>query len=112
MANEAVVPLSVSSAVLRQLEINYADNIAGGENRMVRSLCYDMGHVFGDEEEFSNCIADMRAIGEGCVTEVRNTHYYAAIVLSVTCKCVLSMPSSSGGIKMQGISSCVRLPYL
>ena len=57
-------------SVLRQLEIDYAGNIAGGESRMVRSLCYDMGHVFEDEEELASCIADMRAIGEGAVTEV------------------------------------------
>ena len=55
--------------MLRQLEIDYAGNIAGGESRMVRSLCYDMGHVFDDEEELADCIADMRAIGEGSVTE-------------------------------------------
>jgi hypothetical protein len=66
-----LLPLRLlSAAVLRQLEIDYAGNIAGGEPRMVRSLCYDMGHVFDDEEELASCIADMRAIGEGSVTEV------------------------------------------
>ena len=54
---------------LRKLEIEYADRVAGDEPKMVRSLCYDMGHVFGDEQDLANCIADMRAIGEGTVTE-------------------------------------------
>ena len=35
---------------VRALEMVYADNIAGGEPKMVRSLCYDMGHVFNDEQ--------------------------------------------------------------
>ena len=54
---------------LRKLEVEYADRVAGDEPKMVRSLCYDMGHVFDDEQDLANCIADMRAIGEGTVTE-------------------------------------------
>ena len=80
---------------------------AGGDVNLVRSLCYDMGHIFEDESELAGtphagrlpfrtatfwldrdspyerelarlggqtplvigCIADMRAIGEGEVTE-------------------------------------------
>lgn len=55
--------------LLRALEMVYADNIAGEEPKMVRSLCYDMGHVFEDERDLADAIADMRAIGEGTVTE-------------------------------------------
>ena len=36
--------------LVRALELIYANNVAGGEPKMVRSLCYDMGHVFDDEQ--------------------------------------------------------------
>eukprot|EP01051_Picozoa_sp_SAG22_P004837 SAG22_NODE_271_length_13227_cov_34.282983_5_plen_196_part_00 len=54
---------------IKYLENFFEGNIAGEWIGTIRSLCYDMGHVFEDESELAGCIADMRAIGEGEISE-------------------------------------------
>ena len=42
---------------------------AGGDVNLVRSLCYDMGHVFKGNAELADALAEMKGMGRGEVGE-------------------------------------------
>ena len=47
----------------------YKDMKAGGDVNLVRSLCYDMGHVFKGNAELADALAEMKGMGRGEVGE-------------------------------------------